>query len=154
MTKEEVIKAAYGEHWQNVKAFVDENGWCKWDYSNNSSPSRFGLKEAQYEIADIKKGQHYIWRPISLSGIENNNGWISGIVKTPKQTAVQWLVNQIQTKHDKSFIEFYGAEIQQAEQMFEEQIKEAHKAGIEFMASTKINDAEYSEKYFEKTFKK
>lgn len=33
------------------------------------------------------------------------------------KTAVEWLVNEIQTKHDKSFIEFYSAEIQQAKAM-------------------------------------
>ena len=47
MTKEEVIKEAYGKYWEQVKGFVDENG-------------RF-LK---------------YFRPISLDGIENNNGWI------------------------------------------------------------------------------
>lgn len=28
-SKEEVIKIAYGEYWEQVKEFVDENGWCK-----------------------------------------------------------------------------------------------------------------------------
>jgi hypothetical protein len=31
-------------------------------------------------------------------------------------TAVEWLLEQIM-KHDKSFLEFYGAEIEQAKQM-------------------------------------
>jgi len=38
-----------------------------------------------------------------------------------KQTAIQWLVNEIQTKYDKSFIEFYGAEIEQAKEIEKEQ---------------------------------
>ena len=37
-----------------------------------------------------------------------------------KQTAVEWLVEQIM-KHDKSFLEFYGAEINQAKDMEKEQ---------------------------------
>jgi hypothetical protein len=37
-----------------------------------------------------------------------------------KQTAVEWLVEQIM-KHDKSFLEFYGAEIEQAKEMEREQ---------------------------------
>ena len=74
-------------------------------------------------------------------------------MKTPKQTAVQWLKERL----IESNIPFSTEElkcIDQAEQMFEEQIKEAHKTGIEFITSTKINDTEYSEKYFEQTFKK
>ena len=47
-----------------------------------------------------------------------------------KQTAVEWLVNEIQTKHDKSFIEFYSAEIQQALEMEKEQIMDAYKFGL------------------------
>ena len=27
MTKQEVIQQAYGEYWEQVKEFVDENGW-------------------------------------------------------------------------------------------------------------------------------
>jgi hypothetical protein len=40
-----------------------------------------------------------------------------------KQTAVEWLVNEIQTKHDKSFLEFYGSEIEQAKEMEKEQLE-------------------------------
>jgi len=40
-----------------------------------------------------------------------------------KQTAVEWIVNEIQTKYDKSFVEFYGAEIEQAKEMEKEQLK-------------------------------
>lgn len=28
MTKQEAIQKAYGEHWEKVKEFVDENGFC------------------------------------------------------------------------------------------------------------------------------
>jgi hypothetical protein len=42
-----------------------------------------------------------------------------------KQTAVEWLAQQI-LKHDKSFVEFYNAEIQQAKEMEKQQIIEAH----------------------------
>jgi len=71
MKKQEAIKKAYGEHWETVKDYVDENGWCEWDYKNNCSPSRF-------EIMDFEHKMHesYNWRPKSLQGIENNNGWI------------------------------------------------------------------------------
>ena len=48
---------------------------------------------------------------------------------TKKQTAVSWLVNEILTKHDKSFLEFYSAEIQQAKEMEKEQIINAYNKG-------------------------
>jgi len=41
-----------------------------------------------------------------------------------KQTAVEWLRDEIQSKYDKSFIEFYRAEITQALAMEREQKKQ------------------------------
>jgi len=41
------------------------------------------------------------------------------------KTAVEWLVEQIM-KHDKSFLHFYGAEIEQAKEMEKEQIIDAY----------------------------
>ena len=41
-----------------------------------------------------------------------------------KQTAVEWLVNAL-VKHDRTFREFYGAEIEQAQAMEREQIEDA-----------------------------
>lgn len=68
MTKQEVIKNAYGEHWETVKDYVDENGW-------------FELKkvvgtfwETKLELDIIESPRRV--RPKSLQGIENNNGWI------------------------------------------------------------------------------
>jgi hypothetical protein len=43
-----------------------------------------------------------------------------------KQTAVEWLVERITKHHDKSFQEFYGAEITQALEMEKEQIVDAY----------------------------
>lgn len=43
-------------------------------------------------------------------------------------TAVEWLIEKIM-KHDKSFIEFYGAEIEQANKIFEQQIIDAWEDG-------------------------
>lgn len=70
MTKQEVIKQAYGEYWDKVKDFVNENGWC--DVSMYSM-----IKNIKPEFSEIENeiGQFDI-RPISLKGIENNNGWI------------------------------------------------------------------------------
>ena len=76
MTKQETIAKAYGEHWETVKDFVDENGWSKRGYY-------WKLKEI-YSLNEIKEkfkvtieiDNDKIFRPKSLTGIENNRGWI------------------------------------------------------------------------------
>ncbi len=74
-TKEEVIQIAYGEYWEQVKDYVDENGWCK---------TRKGIGFAQIQQSELhiefKKDYNfssYPFRPKSLQNIEDNNGWIS-----------------------------------------------------------------------------
>lgn len=68
ISKEEIIAKAYGEHWETVKDYVDENGWCR------------NRKIAGFYNKLIGKENHpkinYWFRPLSLHGIENNNGWI------------------------------------------------------------------------------
>ena len=67
MTKQEAIKQAYGEHWDVVKDYVDKNGWV----GQYSAPIDIS-KLIECDLSDIG----YYWRPISLQGIEDNNGWI------------------------------------------------------------------------------
>lgn len=76
MTKEEKIKEAYGYYWEQVKDYVDENGWC-------SEPTTFKIATLffcmNYECithGNVKNNYMKYWRPKSLQGIENNNGWI------------------------------------------------------------------------------
>ncbi|MES2796682.1 MAG: hypothetical protein V4683_11990 [Bacteroidota bacterium] len=68
MTKQEIIQEAYGEHWDEVKELIDENGW--------DTVVKYSIN---YKTQDYKIRGHgmYITRPISLFGIENNNGWIN-----------------------------------------------------------------------------
>jgi hypothetical protein len=71
MTKEEVIKAAYGEHWESFsnevkKCALNNDGYI---YNSILEPKDLSLETHQYILG-------FKWRPISLSGIENNNGWI------------------------------------------------------------------------------
>ena len=67
MTKEEKIKEAYGEYWEIVKNYLDEYGWCR----------IFGKDQfAELEGYDKDNSNEINWRPKSLQGIENNNGWI------------------------------------------------------------------------------
>lgn len=73
-TAEEIIREAYGEHYDKFKDSIDENGWtedaiydflvCEWH------PDKWGKA-----------------RPKSLAGLENNNGWtkIEDIEKVPTE---------------------------------------------------------------------
>lgn len=66
MSKEEKIKEAYGDLFQECKP--NENGWC--------NVTRFPL-DKNIDLWDgnwIKSGTNY--KPKSLQGIEDNNGWI------------------------------------------------------------------------------
>lgn len=74
MTKQEVIKEAYGDEYENRKP--DQNGWSNcYIYSDDFTHS--------WDYSDIRKVQHefcriaFLCRPKSLKGIEKNNGWIT-----------------------------------------------------------------------------
>ena len=62
MTKQEKIQEAYGKYWEVVYEYVDKNGWCSAYWKTKTY--------FQTEFTSEK------WRPKSLQGIENNNGWI------------------------------------------------------------------------------
>ncbi len=62
-------------------------------------------------------------------------------------TAVEKFIENI-LKHDKSFVEFYNAEIQQAKEMEKQQIMEAYDYG------QAIPPFDYAEKYYNETYKK
>ena len=65
--KQEAIKKAYREYWENVKDYVDENGWAS--YPN--------VQKHDYDFGKLEfKDDCTFLRPESLKGIENNNGWI------------------------------------------------------------------------------
>jgi hypothetical protein len=68
-------------------------------------------------------------------------------MKNKTVTALEWLVNEIQTKHDKSFIEFYSAEIQQALEMEKEQMIDAYD-------KNKMGRVNYGEQYYNETYGK
>jgi len=63
--KEHKIKDAYGEYWETIKDFVDENGWCY----------LFPTIKGELEFENTGR-DNVCYRPKSLQGIENNNGWV------------------------------------------------------------------------------
>lgn len=89
MTKEDKIKEAYGEIYDDFKMSIDENGW------SNYRIKRF-FKGS--EIQSMIKGDKLIYRPKSLKGIENNNGW----------TALKGVKNEIQHDGDIWIFNKYG----------------------------------------------
>ncbi|QIY92223.1 hypothetical protein [Chryseobacterium gallinarum] len=70
MNKDEKIQEAYGEYY--LKHNIDENGWT-------NSPSQGFINSIPCDAKEmhIVYGKPEWWyRPKSLSGLENNNGWI------------------------------------------------------------------------------
>lgn len=63
-------------------------------------------------------------------------------------TAVEYLIKQIFSEEDKSFLEFYNGEIQQANELFEQQIKDAWNNGV----LAKTFEIQF-EQYYNETYK-
>lgn len=76
MTKQEAIQKAYGEQWDTVKDHVNENGWCDLKAVHGGFGNSIGLRGLDLECFDSYHPKYCYWkRPISISGIEENNGW-------------------------------------------------------------------------------
>ena len=79
MTKQEKIQEAYGQHWETVKEFVDDNGWIR---HYLGTPLIFLQYHADNKYLFDNKVENkpdmflVFIRPKSLLGIEDNNGWI------------------------------------------------------------------------------
>lgn len=105
MTKEEKIQQAYGEHWEKVKNFIDKDGWldARSFYKEETHKGLFGLT---MEILDPYDPKYCYWkRPVSLSGIENNNGWIKieSDDDLPKEVDTYYLFNNYTKKIESRF---------------------------------------------------
>ena len=74
--KQEAIKNAYGEHWEYLKNFINEDGVFIGD-TDMISDKLFGEWAFIGSAKDINSEKLISGsRPKSLQGIENNNGWI------------------------------------------------------------------------------
>jgi len=93
MEKQEVIKKAYGEHWETVKDYVYENGWFEVKKVVGS------FWETKLEL-DVVESPRRV-RPKSLQGIENNNGWIKieSEADLPKEEVDYWCINMGVLEH-------------------------------------------------------
>lgn len=75
-TEQQVIQEAYGEYWELFSTeeqdlILKNKGWV----SKFNHPLHWEM-EKFYEIETLAYGVGTSWRPKSLQGIENNNGWI------------------------------------------------------------------------------
>lgn len=79
MTKQEAIRQAWGNHWQHVKDYTNKSGWCidrghrlfsTHGIYDNDPDFDFDV-EGDWDDAIVLE-----YRPKSLRGIEDNNGWI------------------------------------------------------------------------------
>ena len=100
MTKQEKIKESYGEHWDSLKEHVNERGWLNsrtWLGDCGNTKVYHILKGLHLDCMDSYHRDYcYIFRPKSLSGIENNNGWnrIEDGVFPEDEETVLWLNNE------------------------------------------------------------
>jgi len=81
--KQQAIEAAYGEFWEQVKDFVDENGWID---LKSIHPNIFNFK------FELSEDWNY-WRHKTLENLETNNGWIriESEKDMPKDSGRYWI---------------------------------------------------------------
>jgi len=76
MTKQEIIREAWGAHYESVRYNLDSNGWCRvYSYMESAPdiayaydlPVEFVMEECEHKLD--------FFRPLELLGLEFNNGW-------------------------------------------------------------------------------
>jgi hypothetical protein len=72
MTKQDKIKEAYGDYFNELKDKISDNGWVSFYEDINRIRNVFHKNEN----IEVSPNDNNNWRPKSLQGIENNNGWI------------------------------------------------------------------------------
>lgn len=73
MTKQEIIKEAWGEYYESIKDELDEHG--RYNYYD-CIPKERKRKMWQFDNILCSSVDHYLLIPTSIKGIEHNNGWI------------------------------------------------------------------------------
>ena len=86
-TKQEAIKQAYGEHWDKVCEHVDKDGYCH---------AYFGIQMQELQGIGKPKNEPLKWRPKSLEGLEDNNGWIklNGLPNEITNRCSMWIMTK------------------------------------------------------------
>lgn len=93
MTKREIVLAAFEHFVEYVEDSADENGWIKREEHSAFMRNHFYLAN-NIETKFVDKVEY--WRPKSLEGIEDNNGWvkIESEADLPKEDLQCWLIDE------------------------------------------------------------
>jgi len=70
-----------------------------------------------------------------------------------KQTAVEWLLQQIENKNGTEFSSYYNEFIEQAKEMEKQQIIDAFWHGDNSDCTSEQNSKEFAEQYFNQIYK-
>lgn len=103
MTKLEAIIEAYGEFYDEMKPWIDENGW----FDKNSFYNKtFSFNYEEIQITFTHKED--FMRPLSLNGIDTNNGWVELIDRNsfPVEDEFYWFLDlegNIYERHPSEF---------------------------------------------------
>lgn len=90
---------------------IEQMGYTKEEFLNAAELGEVSMIDAMHIVSLLDKARSKI-------GNSDNS-----------QTAVEWFVKTITDKYDKSFMEFYGAEIQQAKEMYNIELGNAFEQG-------------------------
>jgi len=93
--KQQFIANAYGEYWEQVKDYVDENGWLKATCNFDTEYYKLVLSIRLNIECEFTENSWYEYiRPKSLQGIETNNNWISieSEDDLPKEEGKYWIL--------------------------------------------------------------
>jgi len=69
-----------------------------------------------------------------------------------KQTAVEWLVEQIENKNGKEFSSYYSEFLEQAKEMEKEQVMNAYGHGVADEAGEILDSTKDAEQYYRDTY--
>lgn len=100
--KQQAIINAYGNYWQEVKGFVDVNGWCEYNVIShgvtNGMHPKYDLN-LDMDLIRVKNDYgagNFLWQPKQLAGLEDNLGWI--IIESeddlPKEPTYCWFLDK------------------------------------------------------------
>lgn len=95
MTKQEKIKEVYGLYWKDYGHLTDENGFIYQSdlFYPDTEMKKEGVEIEVISVEQKHKWSNVKWRPKSLSGIEDNNGWvkIESEHDLPKEVGIFWV---------------------------------------------------------------
>ena len=111
--KQSFIASAYGEAWHKLEPFTDENGWVQRKITGHGKTNGMEFENPGFERKDVDliilSGDGlYKWRPITLHGVEKNNGWIRCDERLPDDFEACRVVVNGEVQEDTKF----GEEIQ------------------------------------------